>query len=100
MGDAVTAHIGNVISINRALVAGCGEHVDNRQIRALRLVQRQLGSLDDIAGALLVQRHINTVFQYGSFFINTAAVARSILAYLLQNIVDVVRQLVIPGVAG
>ena len=100
VGDAVTAHIGNVISINRALVAGCGEHVDNRQIGALRLVQRQLGSLDDIAGALLPQRHINTVFQYGSFFINTAAVARSILAYLLQNIVDVVRQLVIPGVAG
>ena len=30
MCDAVTAHIGNVISINRALVAGCGEHVDNR----------------------------------------------------------------------
>lgn len=62
VGDAVTAHIGNVISINRALVAGCGEHVDNRQIGALRLVQRQLGSLDDIAGALLPQRHINTVF--------------------------------------
>ena len=100
VGDAVTAHIGNVISINRALVAGCGEHVDNRQIGALRLVQRQLGSLDNIAGALLAQRHINTVFQYGSFFINTAAVARSVLAYLLQNIVDVVRQLVIPGVAG
>ena len=30
VGDAVTAHISNVISINRALVAGCGEHVDNR----------------------------------------------------------------------
>ena len=100
VGDAVTAHIGNVISINRALVAGCGEHVDNRQIGTLRLVQRQLGGFDDIAGALLPQRHINTVFQYGSFFINTAAVARSVLAYLLQNIVDVVRQLIIPGVAG
>ena len=54
----------------------------------------------DITNLDASKRHINTVFQYGSFFINTAAVARSVLAYLLQNIVDVVRQFVIPGVAG
>ena len=59
--DAVTAHIRDVIGIDRALVAGCRQHINDGQIGALRLVERELGGLDDVAGAFLTEGHVNAV---------------------------------------
>ena len=100
MGDAVTADIGYIVGINGALVAGCREHVDQRQVFALRLVHGLFGSLDNVFLTFLPQRHIDTVFQNGSFLIHAAAIAGSVVLYFLQNIINMVNEHVVPSVAG
>ena len=100
VGNAVTANIGNVISVDGALVAGGGQHINNGQVLALGLKQGFFGGLDNVFLALLAQCHINTIFQNGTLFIYAAAITRCIIAHLLQNIINMVDEHIVPGITG
>jgi len=61
MRDAMTADVGDVVGIDRTLVAGGRQHVYEGQILALWLGERFLRSLDDIIVAVLTERHVDAV---------------------------------------
>ena len=99
MSNAVTAGISYKIRFNGALVASRRQNVDYRQRLVNVIAHGSFSSFNNVLVTGLTKRHINTIFQNRSFFINTATIAGSILTNFLQNIINTFFKSIFPSIA-